>query len=172
MISVRSAFVCLADMSHSNAMFTTGARRERLYRQRHLGTNGDLARVTLYLGLDARDRLARLSHISGPRRARCQTPSVRSWRGPNVAIVVDLRNWKKFKAEKGRKQAQKMKVQACSLRDLPLATRLVLIANAVRPSALPDNSPLPRPWGSCDIETLERIVTRLQAGRGFLSGFA
>jgi hypothetical protein len=39
----------------------TNAQRQRLYRERHLGVNGDVARTTLYLCLDARDALYRLA---------------------------------------------------------------------------------------------------------------
>jgi hypothetical protein len=40
----------------------TNAQKQRRYRERHLGPDGDLERVTLYLGIAARDRLDRLTH--------------------------------------------------------------------------------------------------------------
>jgi hypothetical protein len=42
-------------------MPTANAKRQRRYRARHLGPNGDMARLQLYLSLDARDQLDRLA---------------------------------------------------------------------------------------------------------------
>jgi hypothetical protein len=42
-------------------MPTANAERQRRYRARHLGPSGDLARLQLYLSLNARDQLDRLA---------------------------------------------------------------------------------------------------------------
>jgi hypothetical protein len=39
----------------------SNAEKQRRYRERHLGPDGDLERVTLYLSIAVRDRLDRLA---------------------------------------------------------------------------------------------------------------
>jgi hypothetical protein len=40
---------------------TANARAQRRYRARHLGPDGDMARLQVFVSLDARDRLDRLA---------------------------------------------------------------------------------------------------------------